>query len=291
MTYGISVHYDVEVDFTIHLDGGEKQEHSITLEKIFLGRFPIMLMSNLCVLKHFVPQVRFNMGKCRNDTGGYFIIDGKEKVIISQEKFADNMLYIRDKVNDLYSHSAEIRSVSEDASKPVRTLAVRIVSPTPTMNNGQIVVNVPNVRKPIPLFILMRALGIESDLDIIQYCLLDLKKNDTYVNLFIPSIHDAGMIFTQEVALKYIATLTKWKTIPNVLELLTNYFFPHMGEVNFKDKAYFLGYMVYKLLKVYLKEEKPTDRDSFRFKRIELPGTLLYDLFKEYYTLQQSNIF
>ena len=291
MTYGISVHYDVEVDFTINLDGEGKQEHSIILEKIFLGRFPIMLMSNLCILKHFVPQVRFNMGECRNDTGGYFIIDGKEKVIISQEKFADNMLYIRDKVNDLYSHAAEIRSVSEDASKPVRTLAVRIVSPTPTMNNGQIVVNVPNVRKPIPLFILMRALGIESDLDIIQYCLLDLKKNDTYINLFIPSIHDAGMIFTQEVALKYIATLTKWKTIPNVLEILTNYFLPHMGEINFKDKAYFVGYMVYKLLRVYLKEEKPTDRDSFRFKRVELPGNLLYDLFKEYYTLQQSNIF
>ena len=95
------------------------------------------------------PQVRFNMGECRNDTGGYFIIDGKEKVIISQEKFADNMLYIRDKVNDLYSHSAEIRSVSQKMlPNLVRTLAVRIVSPTPTMNNGQIVVNVPNVRKP-----------------------------------------------------------------------------------------------------------------------------------------------
>ena len=79
--------------------------------------------------------------------GGYFIIDGKEKVIISQEKFADNMLYIRDKVNDLYSHSAEIRSVSEDASKPIRTLSIRIVSPSAVLTNNQIVVNVPNVTK------------------------------------------------------------------------------------------------------------------------------------------------
>ena len=61
-------------------------------------------------------MARFNMGECKNDRGGYFIIDGKEKVIISQEKFADNTLYIRDKVNELYSHSAEIRTVSEDAS-------------------------------------------------------------------------------------------------------------------------------------------------------------------------------
>ena len=70
--------------------------------------------------------------------------------------------------NDLYSHSAEIRSVSEDASKPIRTLSIRILSPSPTLTNNQIVVNVPNVRKPVPLFILMRALGVESDKDIIK---------------------------------------------------------------------------------------------------------------------------
>ena len=82
------------------------------------------------------------MGECRNDPGGYFIIDGKEKVIICQEKFADNTLYIRDKVIDLYSHAAEIRSGSDDASKPVRTLSVRIVAPTETLTNNQIVVNI-----------------------------------------------------------------------------------------------------------------------------------------------------
>ena len=73
------------------------------------------------------------------------------------------MLYIRDKVNELYSHSADIRCVSEDASKPIRTLSIRIVAPSATLTNNQIVVNVPNVRKPVPLFILMRALGIISD--------------------------------------------------------------------------------------------------------------------------------
>jgi DNA-directed RNA polymerase II subunit RPB2 len=58
----------------------------------------------------------------------------------------------------LYSHSAEIRSVSEDASKPIRTLSIKIVAPSTTLSNNQIVVNIPNVRKPVPLFILMRAL-------------------------------------------------------------------------------------------------------------------------------------
>jgi len=291
MTYGITIHYDVDVEFSIVNDEGVPMTHSITLNKIFLGRFPIMLMSDLCVLRGLDRLARFEMGECKNDRGGYFIIDGKEKCIISQEKFADNMIYTKDSVNDLYSHSADIRSVSEDASKPVRTLSIRIVAPTTTLTNNQIVVNVPNVRKPVPLFILMRALGIESDREIIEYCLLDLDKYASYVDLFIPSIHDAGHIFSQEVAIKYIATFTKNKTIPHALDILTNYFLPHVGEMNFSDKAYFIGNMVKQLLMVYTKEIKPTDRDSFRFKRVDLPGNLIYDLFKEYYTLQQKNIF
>ena len=292
MTYGITIHYDVDVDFFIkNAETGEMQQSTTTLNKIFLGRFPIMLQSDLCILNALDRQVRFRMGECKNDNGGYFIIDGKEKAIVCQEKFADNMLYVRDKGNDLYSHSAEIRSVSEDASKPVRTLAIKIAAPSTTLTNQQIVVIVPNARKPVPLFILMRALGIESDREIIDYCLLDREKYAHYVDLFIPSIHDAGKIFNQEVALKYIATLTKGKTIPHALEILTNYLLPHVGEMNFQEKAYFIGYMVKQLLQVFLKETKATDRDNFRYKRVELTGSLLYDLFKEYYSLQQHHIY
>ena len=177
MTYGITIHYDVDIDFFIkNPETGDSVESTMTLEKIYLGRFPIMLQSDLCILNGLDRQVRFRMGECRNDKGGYFIIDGKEKCIVCQEKFADNMLYVRDKGNELYSHSAEIRSVSEDASKPVRTLSIKIVAPSTTKTNKHIVVIVPNVRKPVPLFILMRALGIESDRDIIDYCLLDREK-------------------------------------------------------------------------------------------------------------------
>jgi len=292
MTYGITIHYDVDVDFLYTGSDGTKKTHSTTLEKIFLGRFPIMLQSDLCILKGLAPEVRFNMGECRNDYGGYFIIDGKEKCIVSQEKFADNMLYIRRfKEGDIYSASAEIRSVSEDASKPIRTSAVRIVAPTPALTNRQIVVSVPNVRKPVPLFILMRALGLYSDKEIIQTCLLDLKANESYIDLFIPSVHDANYIFNQETALRFIASFTKRGSIAGVWEILTDYFLPHIGEMNFLEKAYFVGYMVYRLLKVHVGEDAPTDRDNFRFKRIELSGTLIYDLFREYYLIQQRDIY
>ena len=253
MTYGATVHYDVDVDF-IYYDNGTKLEKTITLEKIFLGRFPIMLQSNLCILSGLEKEARFNMGECRNDYGGYFIIDGKEKIVIPQEKFADNMLYIRqNKDDDIYSNSAEIRSVSEDTSKPIRTTAVKIVAPSPSFTNNQIVVAIPNVRKPIPLFIVMRALGIISDKDIIKTCLLDLDKNNSYIDLFIPSVHDANKIFNQTTALKYIASFTKRNTISGTLEILSDYFLPHVGELNFLEKAYFLGNMVFRLLKVYTK--------------------------------------
>ena len=289
MTYGITIHYDVDVDF-IYYVGDEKKEHSMTLNKIYLGRFPIMLQSNLCILKSLAKDVRFNMGECRNDYGGYFIIDGKEKAIISQEKFADNMLYIRTYKDDVYSHSADIRSVSEDTSKPIRTTSVRIVAPSPSYSNNQIVVSVPNVKKPVPLFILMRALGVTSDEDIIKTCLLDLELNKNYIDLFIPSVHDANKIFNQTNALKYIATFTKRGTVSSVIEILSDFFLPHVGELNFLEKAYFIGYMVFRLLKVYTNQEKPTDRDNFRFKRVELSGSLIYDLFREYYLIQKREI-
>ena len=297
MTYGITIHYDVEVDFIYYI-GEERKEHSITLPKIYLGRFPIMLQSDLCILNTLNKEVRFNMGECRNDYGGYFIIDGKEKVLIPQEKFADNLLYIREYKGDdeIYSHSAEIRSVSEDSSKPIRTASVKIVAPSTVLSNRQIVVSVPNVKKPVPLFILMRALGVITDKDIIEVCLLDnLNDENTnaknqYIDLFIPCIHEANKIFNQQNALEFIAELTKRGTISGVIEILTDYFLPHIGEINFLNKAYFVGYMVNRLLKVYLKEEKPTDRDNFRFKRVELSGSLMYDLFREYYLIQKKDI-
>jgi DNA-directed RNA polymerase II subunit RPB2 len=299
MTYGTTIHYDVEVDF-IYYAGEERREKTILIEKVYLGRFPIMLQSDLCILKSLDKNVRFNMGECRNDYGGYFIIDGKEKVVIPQEKFADNMLYIRtNKSDDIYSHSAEIRSVSEDASKPIRTTSVKIVAPSNSdpdnessfgYSNNQIVVGIPNVRKPIPLFILMRALGVISDKEILKMCLLDLNKNENYIDFFIPSVHDANKIFEQQTALKFIALYTKRGTISGVYEILSDYFLPHIGELNFLDKAYFVGFMVFRMLKVFTKEEKPTDRDNFRFKRVELSGSLIYDLFREYYLIQKRGI-
>jgi len=291
MTYGVTIHYDIDVDFVFY-NGEQKIQETKTYEKIYLGRFPIMLHSNLCILRGLATEARFNMGECRNDYGGYFIISGKEKVIVSQEKFGDNMLYVRKyKEDELYSYSCEVHSVSEDSSKPIRYTSAKIVAPDALYTNNQIVIDIPNVKKPIPLFILMRALGVVSDKSIIEYCFLDLKTNSNMIDLFIPSIHDANNIFTQQIALEFIAKFTKRQTISAVQDILMNYFLPHIGEDNYLNKAYFIGFMVNKLLRVFMGKEAPTDRDNFKFKRIETSGTLIYDLFREYYLIQKRNIF
>ena len=318
MTYATTVRVDVLVEMSHpnpeYIDEdttGDKPKtvsKSFTIPRVYLGRFPIMVQSNLCILKGVAPQARFYMGECRNDHGGYFIIDGKEKVIISQEKFADNLINIRvmggddeDAKNsgEVFTHSADIRNISEDPSKPVRTMSVRIVAQTPSHTHGNIVVMIPNVRSPVPLFIVMRALGIESDKEIIEHCVYDLDANSSLTDMFVPSVHDAGRIFTQRQALEFIGMLTKLgnnvntdkeKTINCAHEILSDYMLPQVGELNYKHKAYMLGYIVNKLIRVAAKIDLPTDRDSFRNKRVEVSGTLLYDLFREYYKIQIKNI-
>lgn len=259
-----------------------------------------MVQSDFCVLNGLSRELRHSMGECRNDPGGYFIINGKEKTISVQEKFGDNMLYIRkgrrettgeEELIDEYLYSAEIRSVSENVSKPKRTMSVKIMAPTSKYTNRNIMVFIPNVRAPIPLFILFRALGVLSDKEIISMCVLDIDKYDFMLDLFEPSVHDAGPIMQQHLALKYIGELTKFHNEKYALEIISDYFLPHVGETNYIEKAYYLGYMVFRLLCCSIELESPTDRDNLKYKRLEPFGSLFNELFQEYYTMQQKHIF
>ena len=290
MTYGFTIHYDIEVETTYYENEDKKVTTNRVYEKIYLGRFPIMVQSNQCILDGLSREARFNFGECRNDFGGYFIINGKEKLIVSQEKMADNMVLVQKMTasdTNPFSLTCDIHSVSEDTSKPIRYMSVKMFA-----EEGHIVTFVPMAAKPIPLFILMRALGVVSDKEIIEYCLLDMEKNSEMVDLFIPSIHDAGTIFTQSAAIEYISQLfMKRGTITETFNILMNYFLPHVGENNFIDKAYFLGHMVFKMLRVKLELEPPSDRDNFKYKRIETSGTLIRDLFREYWIIQNQAFF
>ena len=264
------------------------------IRKLLLN-MPIMAQSKYCILHGLTKESLYNVGECKNDIGGYFIITGKEKTIVSQEKFGDNMLYIQ-KFNKDYMYGASIRSVSENISKPQRTLSIKMLEPSSSLSNKNILVEIPNIRSPIPLFILFRALGIISDKEIIEICMLqsmdnnDNVSNRQIIDWFEPSIHDAGGIHSQEDALQYISIFVKGQTVNRTLHILADYLLPHIGEINFVEKAFYIGYMVNKIWLVSLNLELPTDRDNYKYKRIELVGSLLRDLFREYYTLYQANI-
>jgi DNA-directed RNA polymerase II subunit RPB2 len=282
------------------VEGITQRRHAL-LKRVYLGKIPIMIQSDFCILNGMSRELRHSLGECKNDPGGYFIINGKEKTIAVQEKFGDNMLYIRkgrpskDKTgetetDDDYLFSAEMRSVSENVAKPKRTMSVKLMAPTKRYTNRNLMVFIPNVRDPIPLFILFRALGVLSDKEIITMCLLDLDKYDFLMDWFEPSVHDAGSIMQQHLALKYIGELTKFHSEKYALEILADYFLPHVGETNYMDKAYYLGYMVFRLCCAANGLEPETDRDNLKYKRLEPFGVLFNDLFQEYYAEQQKFI-
>lgn len=291
MTYGVSILYDVVIKYNYNFNPETKKflENEREIKEILLGKIPIMLQSKLCILNKLNKQVRFGMGECRYDYGGYFIIKGQEKVFISQEELANNSVFItKNKVGEPYSYTAEIKSHNGDFSTPVRNVTVRTVISSDRYTHNQIVVFIPNVSKPIPLFILMRALGIISDKDIIETCLLDIDKRKSFVEQFINSIHAAKEVFTQSLAIHFLSQLTINTT--EVLTILSEYFLPHVGKHNLLNKAYFLGYMVFKLLNVSNGFETPTDLNSFQNKRVQTSGHLMAQIFQKHFTIQVAEI-
>ena len=290
MTYGISIHYDVDLELEVN---GELVTRTLPLNKThyFLGMFPIMLQSKLCILKGLPVETRFQMGECKYDYGGYFIVDGKEKVLIPQESFGNNLIYTRLVKDGKHDFSVEVRSVSEDISKPRRTLAIRRVQKGGKYSNEQFVVFIPDVREPIPLFIVMRALGITSDKEICQTILHDLDRNEDYLELLRPSIHDGNLVFHQKTALEFIGSFTKLHTVHAAYRCLVHQLLPHIGEMNFKAKACYIGYMVFELLKLIRQEELPTDRDNYKYKRVQSTGQLMKDLFIEYATEMYNEVY
>lgn len=252
---------------------------------------PILVRSKYCSTNL---KKEYDDKECEYDPGGHFIINGSEKVVMSQEKMIENRPLVflkKDSSSSSYVVQVNSRSPTNDT---IQVINIKI------KKDNTMTIKVP-ILNEVPVFILMRALGVESDKDIIDYVVYD--KNDTdminVVRIALENSKPEGSnekIVTQEAAMNYLigklrVTKKYNETDKNIRQLekkmhlkqlLTEIFLPHM-EGGLINKAFYLGYMMNRLLQVSLGRLSVDDRDSYINKRVDLVGALMFDLFKQFY--------
>lgn len=297
-TYASNMTVDVHIKYIIR--DGEDQSVPRIIEKtlpkkINIGKMPIMLKSSICVLTqnpHIPPT---HTGECPLDCGGYFIIKGSEKTVLGQERAAENRIYCFDGKNTTkWNWFAEIKSVPDYKCISPKQLDMMIASKNNGFGHG-LYVTIPRFKQPIELFALYRALGVLSDREICEYILLNIEesKQAELIACLEASIIDGNKYPTQEDSLRHIVSMVAFTPINMdkdtgakkkrefAIEVLGTDLLPHCRTL--KQKLYLLGTMAKKLIQTSLGWLPPDDRDSYVNKRIELTGTLLNNLFRNYF--------
>ncbi len=296
-TYASTMTVDIHVKYIVR--DTENMNEPRVIQRVFpkvnIGKMPIMLKSSICVLtqhSHIEPEV---MGECPYDHGGYFIIKGSEKTVLQQERAAQNIVYCFDGKNTTkWNWYAEIKSVPDHKCISPKQTDVMIAS----KNNGfgfPIFVGIPRIKQPVELFVLFRALGVLSDREICEYIVLNLEdeRQRDILDSLRASIVEANKYMTQEDALRHLMVSVAYTPINMdretgiikkrefTMEVLSNDFLPHCHSM--KEKLFFLGYMVNRMIQTSLGWTPQDDRDSYVNKRIDTTGSLLNNLFRNYF--------
>ncbi len=295
LTYGANIYLDIH-HRTINIrENGEKViENHPTLEKYPCGRIPIMVGSKFCILSDQNNLTKCEMGEGMYDDGGYFIVKGSEKVIISQEKVCENKIccFPEKTSQSKFSDKAEIWSVHPSNPSVVSKVIVRMKVKKDYSGNV-IRIRMKRFKQDIPIMVIFRALNYISDKSIIELIVYNTSSDLNYdmIDLLNASVDEAKEINNQKLALEYISKylngiqINKYKTnkcrLKYTFETLISDLFPHVGTSPIK-KAMFLGHMVNKMLRSNLKNEYD-DRDSFLNKRVETSGELMAQLFRAYF--------
>ncbi len=296
-TYASNMTVDVRIEYIVRDTESMEQPRSIhkLLPKISIGKMPIMVKSSICVLTQNSHINPVSVGECAFDHGGYFIIKGSEKTVLQQERAAQNVVYCYDGKNaSRCIWYAEIKSVPDHKCISPKQVEIEIAS----KNNGYgypMKVVIPRVREAIDLFTLFRALGVNSDKEICSYILLDVtsERHSDMLKYLNASVVEANKTMTKEDAIKNITTYVAYtpmnmdketgsrKKRDFAIEVLNHDLFPHCQTP--QQKIYFLGHMTNRLIQTALGWIPPSDRDSYINKRIDMTGTLLNNLFRNYF--------
>jgi len=284
----------IYVDFTVIEDGIEKEP-----ERVHVGDLPIMSRSKKCNLyKESLEEEReltqeeyerklIEEGEDPSDPGGYFIIGGTERVLISLEDLAPNRVMVE--FNERYGTRLEVAKVFSQRE------GYRALTLVEKKKDGMLMVTVPAASGQIPLVALMKALGMDSDEEIYQAIVgVPEMANIVYAN--IEECQDSKMfppngIFTTDDALLYLERKfatgqAKEYRVKKVESIIDRSLLPHLGDTQ-EDrlkKAIFLGRIARSVLELSLGLRKEDDKDHYANKRLKLSGDLMEDLFRVAYT-------
>lgn len=296
LTYSSSLYVNVHVVIEYLNEDNITVKIDKYVNNVYIGKIPIMVRSAACIL-HQVPAIGdSNNNECRYDYGGYFIVNGNEKALIMQDRINENDTLVFAPNNHTDGLYAEIRSMSDSIYLPPKTTSLNMSGKLNHMGRS-IRLNTSFIRSEIPVFIMFRALGILSDKEIIQHIVYDLdnKDNQRIIGQLMACCEDASDIHTQEQAEEVLIKIMTGvnKTTVNAIKILrdniTNDFLPHVGK-NYRRKALYLGYMIRKMIRIYLGYDNYDNRDSYMNKRIDSPGVLLSNLFRQCYGKMSKEI-
>ena len=284
----------IHLEFTMYEDGIEREP-----EKVHIGDLPVMIKSKKCNLhkdnvemdreptEEEITKFLVDQGEDLCDPGGYFIIGGTERALISLEDLAPNRVMVE--LNERYGTSLHVAKVFSQRE------GYRALTLMEKKKDGMLVVSVPAASGQIPLIVLMKALGMESDEQIFKAIVSDPQMaNIVYANIEEcqnKKLYPPNGIYTTEDAIlflerKFATGQAKEYRAKKVESIIDRSLLPHLGDtsdVRLK-KAIFLGRVARTILELELGHRKEDDKDHYANKRLKLAGDLMEDLFRVAFT-------
>ena len=241
--------------------------------EVLIGDLPVMLKSVTCTLSKKDDDELIRLGEDPNDPGGYFIVNGTEKVIVAIEDLAPNRILVE---HDERTEScvAKVFSTRQGFRSLVKIERKR---------DGLLEVSFPSVPGKVPFVVLMKALGIASDQEIV----MSISRDQEIQKELVENIENFMDISGGEEALDVIGKkvaigqLQEYR-LKRAEDSIDRYLLPHIGTTkeDRKRKAFYLGIMAERVLELSQGKREEDDKDHYTNKRWKLAGELLKNLFR-----------
>ena len=266
LTYAVPLHLEM-----IPIIGEREGQTEI----VYIGDFPVMLKSRICPLSSLTSEELVRIGEDPLDPGGYFIVNGSERVVVALEDLAPNRILVdTEKTGVTPTYKAKIFST---------TVGFRARIEVTMKSDGAIFISMPGVPADLPIIVMMKALGIEEDAKIAEMVSPEMDIQSELESSFdkaqgVISARDAFLFIGNRLAPGQVEEY-RMKKAETVVD---RNFLPHLGRApaNRFDKAVFLAEIANRIIELKLGKREPDDKDHYANKRLKLAGSLLAELFR-----------